>query len=210
MIWKNGRTCMTWYIGLSLAIVTAILFLYKININIDIELREDDLYKGLSIDIATSWYKLKKEYNYTDPEFSLLEKIIIGRIEAVLASDLPMLPAKQFYQHLKKYLSIYQNQPYSKILRMLLDKSTAMKLKWKTNIGCQDAMQTALSAGFFWSIKGVLVALLSKNYKLKNLSLDVRPDFSKSVLLSNFNCILSIRMVHYIFIAIYAIVLKVR
>lgn len=84
------------------------------------------------------------------------------------------------------------------------------KLDWKSYIGVGDAMITALSTGSLWAVKGMLTGFLSSRARLLELSLIVEPDFNNEKLVSHINCILKMRIVHIILIALFFRVLIVR
>jgi hypothetical protein len=84
------------------------------------------------------------------------------------------------------------------------------KVEWKTTVGINDAMYTAIITGLFWSIKGVIISIASRKSRLQNLTIDVQPDFSRTAITSRLICILKMRIVHIIIINTYAFVLKVR
>ena len=71
-------------------------------------------------------------------------------------------------------------------------------------------MFTALDAGIFWDVKGMIVAYISNIRELEQVKLAVQPDFQKPIFFSKINCILKMRIVHIITIAIYILVWKVR
>lgn len=80
---------------------------------------------------------------------------------------------------------------------MLIDE-----LVWNTVIGLEDAMYTAISVGGIWACKGSLISWLKNQKRLKNFKINVTPDFSSKILLSELECIIKLRIGHIIYIAI--------
>ncbi|NLO20829.1 MAG: DUF2953 domain-containing protein [Syntrophomonadaceae bacterium] len=97
---------------------------------------------------------------------------------------------KRFYKYLK-YISIYE-------------------LKWYTVIGTGDAMYTALGCGSMWSLKGMLIARITKVGMSQNIAINIQPDFEKQRIYSELNCIFKLRMVHIMLIGFNIIWLKIR
>lgn len=84
---------------------------------------------------------------------------------------------------------------------------TVDKLEWNTRAGSEDAMNTALITGLFWSVKGTVIGVVSSLTRLQKLTINVEPDFARPGVSSYLICILRIRMVHIILIVL---ALKVR
>jgi hypothetical protein len=98
----------------------------------------------------------------------------------------------------------------SKILASVLKFLIVDNLEWKSVIGSQDALYTALETGACWAFKGIIIGAMSSRCRLGRLVLDVKPDFITPAFLSNLTCILKIRTVHIIIIEIAIIAIKVR
>lgn len=83
-------------------------------------------------------------------------------------------------------------------------------LDWRSNIGLNDAMYTAISTGGLWAVKGTLVGFLSSKSRLQDINFQVEPDFNGEKVVSHLYGILKMRIVHIIFITFYYLVLIVR
>lgn len=92
--------------------------------------------------------------------------------------------------------------------RLLLKMLVIQRLEWKSVVGMGDAMSTALLNGTLWAFKGWMVSWLSREARLKQLDLNVKPDFSGKSFESRIYCIFKIRLVHIIFMIAYLLVLK--
>lgn len=84
------------------------------------------------------------------------------------------------------------------------------ELRWYTVIGTGDAMYTALSVGSLWSVKGMLMAGMTKAAITEKVAINIQPDFEKQRMYSELNCIFKLRMVHIILIGVHIICLKIR
>ncbi|MDD3023930.1 MAG: DUF2953 domain-containing protein [Syntrophomonadaceae bacterium] len=92
--------------------------------------------------------------------------------------------------------------PDKRIKARLLKYILIDELNWKTVIGMEDAMYTALSTGSIWACKGTLISYLKNKQRLKQFEINVEPDFSAQVLLSELDCIIKLRIGHIIHIAV--------
>jgi hypothetical protein len=203
-----------WVIGFVLIIICLSLY---IKAEIILEVREDEFFQGMSLQINSRFYKVDRQYDYTDPKLRLLESILVSAIEH-RKSDTDqqiMSPGMQevFRQLFKGFpvRSFFElSRANSHILKNVLRYTIVEKLEWISTVGSKDAFYTALSTGMCWTLKGILIGALSSRCSLRRLLVDVRPDFANPAFLSRFSCILKMRMVHIIIIEIYAIAKKVR
>lgn len=92
--------------------------------------------------------------------------------------------------------------------RLLLKMLVIQHLEWKSVVGMGDAMGTALLNGALWAFKGWVVSWLSRQARLQQLDLSIKPDFSEKSFESRLHCIFKIRLVHIIFMIVYLMVLK--
>jgi len=99
---------------------------------------------------------------------------------------------------------------YYSLATFAMKRMVVERLDWKSYIGLNDAMYTALSSGGLWAVKGIFTGLLSSKTRLQDINLQVEPDFNSDKLVSHIYCILKMRIVHIILIAFYFLVLAVR
>lgn len=204
---------MLFYIVLAmLGCFILLLFCYA-HAHLEIELYEEDHVQGIKLHIDIPFYKYQQSYDYSDPKLHLLEAVLVDRINSGLHDKLGFnLAALEAV--LKKIPHLYhisrlERDSFS-IFKKALAFTVVEKLEWKTTVGASDAMQTALHTGYLWAFKSWIIAFISTQSQLKHLQLVVEPDFVKSIFLSKFTCILKMRIVHIITIAIYILVWKVR
>lgn len=99
---------------------------------------------------------------------------------------------------------------YYKVLRVAIRYIIIDKFSWRTRVGLDDAMYTALAAGSIWAFKGSLLSFLSTRKQLKLFTIEVQPDFSSQILTTHLNCILKVRIGHIILVDIFLLVHRFR
>ncbi len=197
-------------VGLSCLIM--VLFIYR-KYSIEIELQESKQFQGIQLRARLPLYTFEQIYDYSDPKLHLLEAMLIDRLDkgfsGKVAFDWGVL--KRFLKSVSriKLVSDWESQSFF-MLKKVLAVTVIEKLQWESSIGGRDAMLTALHTGVFWAFKGMVVSFISHNSKLEQVKLTVEPDFQTTSFFSKISCILKIRIVHIITIAIYIIVWKVR
>lgn len=205
-----------WIIGFLLIAICLSLY---IKAEIILKVREDESYQGISLQINSRFYKVNRQYDYTDPKLRLLESILISAIEHhksksdTVRQTAPPGIQEVIMQAFKGFpvRSIFElSRGNFYILNTALRYMIVDRLEWISTVGSKDALYTALSTGMCWTLKGILIGVLSSRCSLRHLLVDVRPDFANPVFLSSFTCILKMRLVHIMIIEIYAIVIKVR
>jgi len=179
----------------------------------EIELWENDHVQGVKLDIQLPLYRIQLNYDYSDPKLHLWEAVLIDRINNGLKAKLGFNLAA-FKNILRRIPHLFQVSDYEQfsfhVFKKALGFTVVENLEWRTTVGGRDAMQTALGAGFLWALKAWIVAYISSQAKLEQLHLAVNPDFAKDRFTSKISCILKMRIVHIITIAICILVLKVR
>ncbi len=85
-------------------------------------------------------------------------------------------------------------------LLYFLKHLVVQKLVWKSRLGADDAMLTAVGAGLLWTFKGIAISHLSQLCQIEAVKLEVDPDFYTPRYCTKLNCIFKIRLVHYIYI----------
>lgn len=130
-----------------------------------------------------------------------------------LASVKSMLPTQAIDDFItlcqsSKSELIKQSLNSIKRARVLLKMLVIQRLEWKSVIGMSDAMGTALVNGALWAFKGWIVSWLSRQARLQQLDLNIKPNFSEKSFESRLYCIFKIRLVHIIFMIVYLLVLK--
>lgn len=137
-------------------------------------------------------------------EYGEGEKIIIQ--STILFPRLPKV--KKYFAWQKLTLTNWSSE--QKIKAKLLKYILIDELVWSTVIGLEDAMYTALGTGGIWACKGTLISYLKNHKRLKHFKIDVQPDFSTKILLSELECIIKLRIGHIIYIAVLWLSLRLK
>jgi hypothetical protein len=205
-----------WILVIVFLLIIICLSLY-IKAEIILQVSEDEYFQGISLRINSRFYKANRQYDYTDPKLRLLESILISAVQNRNSDTGRQIASPGihdvFIQALKGFpvRSLFElSRGNYGIIKKILRYTIVEDLEWKSTVGSKDALFTALITGMCWSLKGILIGILSSRCSLRHLSMDVKPDFVNPAFLSNFRCILKIRLVHIMIIEIYAIVIKVR
>lgn len=109
-----------------------------------------------------------------------------------------------------KNLSLINWTREQKIRAKLFKHMLIDDMVWNTVIGLEDAMYTAVGAGGIWACKGTLISYLKNHRRLKNFQVNVTPDFSSKILLSELECIIKWRIGYIIYIAILLLRLRLQ
>lgn len=208
---------MAFWIWGTILLATGLFLLIYIRAEVIIDVREDKSLKGISLKIHSLFYKLNKQYDYTDPHLRLMESILIS---ALIKSSIRINTqnASSFdYKKILAFLKDFSSQMQSsltlknrKILALVLRFAIVERLEWNSTVGSRDALHTALAAGAGWALQGMIIGLLSNKCRLQRVKMDVRPDYTAPAFFSRISCILKMRLVHIMIIELYTLVLKVR
>ncbi|MDD4801405.1 MAG: DUF2953 domain-containing protein [Syntrophomonas sp.] len=205
-----------WVLAICILLMALVLSLY-VKAEIILKVREDEIFQGISLQVNSRLYKADRNYDYTDSNLRLLESILISAVwqnktNKNKPSASPDL-LEVLWQASKGFpiRSLFELcRGNSDLIIMTLRYIVVEKLDWISTVGSKDALHTALGTGMCWTLKGIIIGILSSRCSLAGLRLDVKADFDNPSFLSSFTCILKMRLVHIIIIEIYAIIIKVR
>jgi len=99
---------------------------------------------------------------------------------------------------------------YYRLFRMLMSRMVLERLKWRTSLGLDDPMNTALVCGGIWAFKGNFMGLISHFTSLEHVELGVEPVYNQTGFSSQLDSIFKIRIVYIMLIIIYASFISVR
>lgn len=195
---------MIFLLGTGLIFLFCYFFFIRAAFHINIEKQE----KGFIFIIKADLYFFPAhrllQYQFEAPDFQLLSTF------EKMQENSRRLKERSKSNSFKAYLIRLGLRDYKQIAKAVLHFTTVENVYWKTIIGLQDAMQTGIGTGSIWAIKGIIISFISINSKMERLHLKVDPDYNKQIFSSTLNCIIRIRIVHIIFIAVYLIYLIVR
>ncbi|MEA1960059.1 MAG: DUF2953 domain-containing protein [Bacillota bacterium] len=163
----------------------------------------------------TRLFTFNKELDFNDSRFNLVELLVLELLDnRKKTADQEKPVSKLSFIPFSKMKTIPPYVPrlhdISGLIKRLFRYTIIEELDWKSRAGCEDAMMTAISTGFLWALKGSVLGPLSSQCRVKKVSLNVSTDYVNPMFFSTLTCILKIRIVHIIIIAVCAIVLIVR
>ncbi len=82
------------------------------------------------------------------------------------------------------------------LFRMMRSAVNIRMIRWRSVVGFDDAMHTALTAGTLWTLKGWILALLSCLSRLHRPQIEVVPNFDGRRMESIFHCEISLRLAY--------------
>ncbi|KJF28171.1 DUF2953 domain-containing protein [Clostridium aceticum] len=94
----------------------------------------------------------------------------------------------------------YYYKKYCEVLHYIHKRITINKVLWKTNIGLEDAADTAIISGILWGIKSNLMTLLKRKLRPQRIYIDVVPCYVSKKFGVIFDCIVTLK-IGYIIIA---------
>ncbi|QGT99898.1 hypothetical protein SYNTR_1305 [Candidatus Syntrophocurvum alkaliphilum] len=210
-----SKTIILWIILGKLLIIS---FLY-IKIQLTIKVIEEDNSKALVIEFIPNVKKFKKEYKFNNLDIEFLYKMFAleSNIEKEDFKGEPVSEEEQLtlINKILKFntnfkVALQQAKDTYKFTSLILSFIVFDKIIWKTKVGLNDAMHTAVSVGGFWAIKGIIISTLSNFATINKIELDVKPDYTKTDFFTYLNSIIKMRIVHIIIILILVFALKVR
>jgi hypothetical protein len=203
-ITKTGDCTMSEHLVILIILIVSLL-LWMLNIKIHFIFKIDwpGTYPHLEIFVISPFSTGKRQLWITKKEFSDWQEFnswLKTRTTPLIRSIIRRGSAHGDERDLRKLLT--------RISHYLI----LQRLDWKSCCSTGDAMYTGLLTGVIWSIKGIVVGLLNKWIEMKELNLNVAPDFNfiKPRLKSEITGIFKIRLVHIIFIAYLMLVWIVR
>ncbi|WP_077367636.1 DUF2953 domain-containing protein [Anaerosalibacter sp. Marseille-P3206] len=153
------------------------------------------------IKIQFNWNKtFKAKINFTFL-FGLIKRSIYSKKENIKdAND------KNIIVRFKKIKKVYKvNKKY---IKYFLDRCEIVELKWITKYGFEDAAVTGITNGVFWSVKNTVLGVFLNNRKVKDIYINVIPDFEEKNFEMDFNCIIKIKTVYIIIVSLYVLITK--
>lgn len=187
--------------------VILVIFFLLLNIEVVVKYQENGDENGLFLEVFYLNRWLKKEYSYTDTGFRLRRFVPFIRVKKEVEKESGdeiyeqglLIRLREAREYLGKVLDIKRKLDEIPLLKNFYFRTLEVKeLRWETRIGSVDAMQTGLLAGGVWSIKGVLIAYISNKMPVREVFLNVVPQFNREGFETSFYCIFQLKIVHII------------
>ncbi|WP_062047748.1 DUF2953 domain-containing protein [Bacillus sp. JCM 19034] len=194
---------MIWlYVIGGLIVLCLLLFVLKINISIQYRHEMDDDLFELTVYIwAMKVYKMSAPLIKFNKETLSLEveekqKTALKKSKKkgiITPQDLidALRTIRDFIQHVIGLHTIVQR---------FLKKVRIKQLNWHSSVGIEDAAHTAQLAGVVWSLKSVIIGLISHYTRLQDVpKVSVEPRYQMLYSYSKFSCMISFRLGQAIF-----------
>ncbi|WP_416197940.1 MAG: DUF2953 domain-containing protein [Sporanaerobacter sp.] len=115
---------------------------------------------------------------------------------------------KKIFDMIKKIKKYYSNN--KKWINCFLRKAKIKKIYWLTSFGLGDAALTGISTGILWSVKNWVLGIITNNKKVKEIYVNIFPNFNSDNIESQFSCIISWNFVYIIIVSLYLLIMKIK
>lgn len=207
------------HIGFFIFVIVLIFTLTYIKLQIVIKLLDEEKIKVLIIEIIPIIHYFKREYKYSidiDYFHSIFPFLILkSENEDFKGAEIDEEKyAESLFDFIKnpKLLIrkiVFWEQKTSKYL-FIFKFINFQKIHWKSHLGLNDPMYTAILGGALWGLKGALISQFIQRAKLDDFYIHVESDFDNTVVTSRIDCILKMRLVHIINICVRILLIKIR
>ncbi len=137
------------------------------------------------------------------------------KIEITLIKDLINIPVNikknknimesktKKYNYFSKYYNLYK-----KPAKYFWKNIKSVTIKWITNIGFNDAATTGIISSVLWTLKYTILSFVFKEKLIKNIYIDVIPEFNENKFKTKFVCIIESKVVHIIIVSLWILILN--
>lgn len=180
-----------------------LFILLLVNIRVIVEVRVGVENSGLHIEVILLRRLLRREFTLEDLKtgFSGREPAVGWKLKEEagggkgLAEGWRGMESRDIRQYIKQGLMLRREIRQRRWLMRTMRSAVNIKiLKWRTVVGLDDAMYTALTVGALWSFKGWVLALLSCLGRLHKQQIEVAPNFGGRKVESTFHCNVLLRL----------------
>jgi hypothetical protein len=174
-----------------------LFILLLVNIRVIVEVRVGAENSGLHIEVMLLRRLLRREFTLRDLKTGLdrgepavgwkqTEEAARGKR---LAEGWRSMASPDIRWRLRQGLILRREIKNRRWLSRMMRSTVNRKcLNWRTVMGLDDAMYTALATGALWSFKGWMLALVSCLSRLHKPRIEVVPDFGSRKMESTFHC----------------------
>ncbi|MFD3445304.1 DUF2953 domain-containing protein [Microbacteriaceae bacterium 4G12] len=177
---------MNWSIIILIIILLCFLiFITKISLKLSVFYTLDEKHAVLQIRV---WF-----FRYTIDLLSFKKK---GAKEQQNKTTSQKMDESTFLQGFEKLSDFIKTiEDIHTMSKAFLHKVKVRELKWTSHFGTGDAASTGMIAGLIWTIKGMLVGLVSNYMKVtKRPELNVNPIFQGEAIVTHLECLVSFRV----------------
>lgn len=188
---------------LVLLIFLVIIFIIPIYFKVEFKKKNHDDIINVRIILLKGLIDLKYEISYLDlitkykePSLMIkgkLEDKNTGRDLKRKQDILKLEEIRNIYYKVKKY-----KDTFTEIFKYIIKKIDFSSLRWSSKIGLGDAALTGITNGLVWIIIGTLLNIILNHKDIKEMSINIYPDFNENILEIDFFCIIKLKIVHII------------
>lgn len=186
-----------------------LIILLFINIRVIVEVRVGVANSGIHIEVILLRRLLRREFTLEDlrtgfdrgePAVGWKQTEEADRGKR-LAESWRGIASPEISTQLKQGLMLRREIKKRRWLRWIMRSAVNIKnLNWRTVVGLDDAMQTALTVGALWSFKGWVLALVSCFSRLHKQRIEVVPNFNGRKVECTFHCDILLRLAYLLVI----------
>ncbi len=188
----------------------------------DLKVRFSYIKRGEDNDIIIDWTGLHGILKYTKrisaadmikiggdiPALKPGTRIVIDEDDEPFDDEKPIYNIYEIKKIIDNYKKIYTKyEPYIKKVR---EKLILNNISWYTKIGTGDAAETAVMVGAIWAIKTSVIFLISKNYDIPKVLIDVVPGYDANIFETTIDCIFNIKLGYIINANIKVLLAKIK
>jgi len=140
--------------------------------------------------------------------YEIKEKFETGKDETDIKKNKSIITLNKLIEAYKRASKM--KEMLGTMLIYLSDKIVIRRLNWDTRIGLDDAALTGISTGILWTFKNLIISFILNHKEIKDLNIDIVPEFNSLVLETDFYCIIKLKMVYIIIAGLNGIKVKIK
>lgn len=209
-------------------VIFAVIILFGFSITIsflNLKIKINFIRKGDNDDINISLYILKGllKYKVTIPFIDIINSIDNNEFikTQVYRKTQVLKEQKIFKKANKKELNFNEmkllaekfldfRRKYLETIKYIMKKIAIDNIYWWTEIGLEDAADTAVLSGILWGIKSNLIMFLKRKYKLDYIYIDIKPYYTEKKLNVIFSCIVTLKLGYIIMTGIKLLLIRIK
>lgn len=142
------------------------------------------------------------------PALEIKTESKMGINESHVGDNKSILNMYEIERIIKKYKNFYFK--YKTLITHISKRLIISDISWYTELGTNDAAETAIITGFIWSIKSFIIAALAKDYNLINIFINVVPNYNIKIFKTSVDCIFSIKLGNIINAGVKTLLVKIK
>ncbi len=196
-----------WVLIIGFTLFVVLMLCYSIKVIVEVRIGAEN--SGLHIEVSLLQGLFKRDFTLKEIQSygSLLAKRL--QREEVFVKDQWEVVPPNIRRSLRQGVIFYQE--FSKhhfLMRMVRSTARVRIVNWRTVLGLDDAMNTALAVGVLWSFKGWILALVSCLSHPRETHIKVVPGFGDRTIESICHCEVLFRPAYLILVPMILILLR--